>query len=106
MPLLMEETAVKGSKRLPAGVLTISSETRERSSCGATATSRTRPLAAPDASYTVEPNNSLNETVAISKRIPKSVWGCQMNEQYQNKNAAHRIRRMGIPDYQSLMSPL
>ena len=80
MPPLIAETAVKGNTRFPADVLTIREETRERSSCGAMATSRTRPLAAPEASYTVEPNSSHKDTVAMLNRILKSVGGCQMNE--------------------------
>jgi len=65
MPPLIAETAVKGNTRFPPGVLMMNEVTRERSSCGVRATSRTRPLAAPEASYTTEPNNSLNERVAI-----------------------------------------
>src|ERR1700732_2448167 len=80
MPPLIPETAVKGNTRFPADVLTISEATRERSSCGAMATSRTRPLAAPEVSYTVEPNSSHKDTVAMLKRILKSAGGRQMNE--------------------------
>jgi len=61
---MMAETAVNGSRRFPFGVLTISRDTRERSSCGASATSRTRPLAAPDASYRSSP------TVHTARRWP------------------------------------
>ena len=53
-----------GSTRLPDLVFTISDEIRERSSCGASVTSRTRP-AAPDGSYTVAPNSSLRARVVI-----------------------------------------
>src|SRR5271163_2333491 len=60
-------TAVKGNMRFPADVLTINCETRVRSSWGVSATSRTRPLAAPEASYTVAPNSSQSDTVAILK---------------------------------------
>jgi hypothetical protein len=61
----MDEIAPKASTRLPVFVLTMSDAIRERSSCGAKATSRTRPLAAPDGSYTVAPNSSLRARVVI-----------------------------------------
>src|SRR5258708_22907214 len=65
IPPLIDEIAAKASTRLPVFVFTMSEAIRERSSCGASATSRTRPLAAPDGSYTVAPNNSLRASVVI-----------------------------------------
>ncbi len=47
---------------------------RERSSCGARVTSRTRPLAAPDGSYTVAPNNSLKARVSIPLENNQLAW--------------------------------
>src|SRR6202011_3977289 len=64
-PALIDETAANASTRFPDFVFTINDATRERSSCGASVTSRTRPLAAPDRSYTVAPNNSVRASVAI-----------------------------------------
>ncbi len=64
MPPLMAAIAAKGSTRLPDLVLTIRDEMRERSSAGASVTSRTRP-AAPDGSYTVAPSSSLRARVVI-----------------------------------------
>ena len=95
MPPLIAETEVNGNTRFPAGVLTMSKVTRERSSCGARATSRTRPLAVPEASYTIEPNSSLSETVAILKRILKSVWGYQMNDGVWPKKDDHHMEHRG-----------
>ena len=54
----MVETAEKGSTRLPDFVLTMKEAIRLRSSWGARVTSRTRPVAAPDGSYTVAPRSS------------------------------------------------
>ena len=54
----MLEMAEKGSTRFPDLVFTIRDAMRVRSSWGASVASRTRPVAAPDGSYTVAPNNS------------------------------------------------
>src|ERR1700716_2406716 len=64
-PALIEATAANASPRFPYFVFKIKDATRERSSCGASVTSRTRPLAAPDGSYTVAPNNSVRASVVI-----------------------------------------
>src|SRR5258708_14746188 len=64
-PALIDDTAANASTRFPDFVFTINEATRERSSCGARVTSRTRPLAAPDGSYTVAPNNSVRASVVI-----------------------------------------
>src|ERR1017187_5072580 len=64
IPPLIAETAANGSTRFPDLVFTMRDEIRDRSSCGASATSRTRPDA-PDGSYTVAPNNSLRASVVI-----------------------------------------
>ena len=47
MPPLTEVTDPKGSRRLPSLVFTIRVATRARSSCGTSATSRTRPQRLP-----------------------------------------------------------
>jgi hypothetical protein len=65
----MPETELQGKVRLPMRVLTISAEMRDRSSCGTSAASRTRPLAAPVESYTVKPNSSLRDKVLTALRI-------------------------------------
>jgi hypothetical protein len=59
-------TAVNGRSRLPFLVFTINAATRDRSSPGASATSRTRPPAAPDVSYTGAPSTSVNASVVIA----------------------------------------
>src|SRR5579863_5019116 len=64
MPPLIADTEAKGRMRFPDLVFTMSDEMRERSSCGASATSRTRPEA-PDGSYTMAPNNSVRARVVI-----------------------------------------
>ena len=64
----IEEMAEKGRTRLPDLVLTIREAMRVRSSCGASVTSRTRPVAAPDGSYTVAPRSSERGSVSIPGR--------------------------------------
>src|ERR1700681_2662663 len=64
-PPLIAETAENGKTRVPDLVFTMSDEIRERSSCGASVTSRTRPLTAPEGSYTVAPNSSVRASVVI-----------------------------------------
>ena len=64
IPPFIADIDSKVTSRLPNFVLTMSEEMRERSSCGAIATSRTRP-AAPDGSYTVAPSSSLRARVVI-----------------------------------------
>src|ERR1017187_6333380 len=64
MPPLIAETAARGRTRFPDLVFTMSDEMRERSSCGASVTSRTRPEA-PDGSYTMAPRSSLRARVVI-----------------------------------------
>src|ERR1700689_1389210 len=64
MPPLIADTEVNGRMRFPDLVFTIRDEMRERSSCGASATSRTRPDA-PDGSYTMAPSNSVKARVVI-----------------------------------------
>src|ERR1035438_3945707 len=64
MPPLIAETAARGRTRFPDLVFTMSDEMRERSSCGASVTSRTRPDA-PDGSYTVAPSSSLRARINI-----------------------------------------
>ncbi len=75
----MAEIALSGRIRLPDEVFTIIAAILERSSWGASATSRTRPLAAPVESYTVEPSNSLRASVLIVKRIQNWHGGIQIN---------------------------
>src|ERR1700729_1885202 len=61
----MEAMAENGRTRLPDLVLTISEAMRVRSSCGASVTSRTRPVGAPDRSKTVAPRSSERGSVVI-----------------------------------------
>ena len=89
----MAETALRGRIRLPDEVFTMIAAIFERSSCGASATSRTRPLAAPVESYTVEPSNSLRASVLIVTRIQNWRGGIQIKTRQNEYFSALSRRR-------------
>src|SRR5260370_2218016 len=97
-PALIGDTAANDSTRFPDFVFTINDATRERSSCGASVTSRTRPLAAPDGSYTVAPNNSVRASVVIPlehtqlTRESKPI-SAEMSRKYSDQTKSKGARR-------------
>src|SRR5205807_8421586 len=98
-PPLIDATEANGSTRLPDLVFTISEATLARSSWGAKATSRTRPLAAPDGSYTVAPNNSLKASVVIRLENTQLTRDSErFSSKMQRNNLGPQVSGVGIPD--------
>src|ERR1700677_1189014 len=94
MLALTEEMAEKGITRLPDLVLTMNEAMRERSSWGASVTSRTRPLAAPDGSYTVAPSSSESGSVFIPAKDSRVLREREMKCQTEPKNSSKRLMRV------------
>src|SRR3989442_7467775 len=103
IPLLMAVTEAKGSRRSPALVLTMIAATRDRSSWGASASSRTLPHLLPAVSKTGAPSSSESASVGITLRILNCQAGIHLSLRsfsapVSNRVVAGGLTRAGVAD--------